>query len=259
METHETINRVDFHFGYYSLQLCNICDQFFCKHVRILQTSGTSSNYYNYKGFFSVVLPAVVGANAEFIFADVGCQGRISDGGVLRNSQFYKALERDMLNIPPPKQLPLEDGFDDLKPAIPFTLLVMMRSASQRPSPNHNRTEDKLRKRGSSTGFRARVYHTTLNVKPESATSIVHATLVLHNYLLTKCPNEYVPTRSMDVQSEDGEIVDGSWRQEATGNMENLTIPGSNHPRNATEMRDCLSQYVNGIGQVPWQWTVLVS
>ena len=29
METHETINRVDFHFGYYSLQLRNICDQFF--------------------------------------------------------------------------------------------------------------------------------------------------------------------------------------------------------------------------------------
>ena len=25
-----------------------------------------------------------------------------------------------MLNIPPPKQLPLEDKFDDLKPAIPF-------------------------------------------------------------------------------------------------------------------------------------------
>ena len=74
------------------------------------------------------------------------------------------------------------------------------------------------------------MYHTTLNVKPEIATSIVHVTLVLHNYLLTKCPNEYFPTGFMDVQSEDREIVEGSWRQEATGNMENLTIPGSNHP-----------------------------
>ena len=181
-----------------------------------------------------------------------------------------------MLNIPPPKQLPLEDEFDDLKPAIPFYFVgddaFSLTKTIMKPYPNRGQTEEKKisnyrlsrARRVSENAFgilssRFRVNHTTPNVKPESATSIVHATLMLHNYLLTKCPNEYVPTGSMDVQSEDGEIVDGSWRQEATGNMENLTIPGSNHPQNATEMRDCLSQYVNGIGQVPWQWKVLVS
>ena len=53
---------------------------------------------------------AVVGPNAEFVFADVGCQGRISDGGVLRNTVSYHALEGKQLNIPEPKPLPMNDA-----------------------------------------------------------------------------------------------------------------------------------------------------
>jgi hypothetical protein len=51
------------------------------------------SDYFNYKGYYSLVLMAVVGPNSELIFADVVCQSRISDGGVLRNTVFYKALQ----------------------------------------------------------------------------------------------------------------------------------------------------------------------
>jgi len=37
---------------------------------------------------------AVVDADYKFIYVDVGCNGRISDGGVFRNSTFSEALER---------------------------------------------------------------------------------------------------------------------------------------------------------------------
>ena len=47
-----------------------------------------------------------VGPSSEFIYADVGCQGRISDGGVLRNTNFFKALEANELGIPNPQSLP---------------------------------------------------------------------------------------------------------------------------------------------------------
>ena len=76
------------------------------KHVRILHPRNSGSEFYNYKGFFSVVLLAVVDADYKFIFADVGCQGRISDGGVLRNSLFWKALVNDSLGLPQPRLLP---------------------------------------------------------------------------------------------------------------------------------------------------------
>ena len=40
------------------------------------------------------------------MFADVGCQGRISDGGVLKNSILYEKLENCELGIPNPQPLP---------------------------------------------------------------------------------------------------------------------------------------------------------
>ncbi|XP_076549178.1 uncharacterized protein LOC143306597 [Osmia lignaria lignaria] len=60
----------------------------------------SGSDYINYKGFFSVVLLSVVDANYNFLFVDVGCQGRISDGGVFNNSSLYRAMEEKKLNIP---------------------------------------------------------------------------------------------------------------------------------------------------------------
>ena len=47
---------------------------------------------------------ALVDANYRFIFADVGCQGRISDGGVYRNTEFYTALTEGKLNLPNERQ-----------------------------------------------------------------------------------------------------------------------------------------------------------
>ena len=48
-------------------QLPNFIGAIDGKHVRILHPPGTGSDYFNYKGFFSFVLMAVVGPNAEFV------------------------------------------------------------------------------------------------------------------------------------------------------------------------------------------------
>ena len=80
------------------------------KHVAILHPSNSGSEFYNYKGFFSIVLLGIVDYNYKFIFADVGCQGRISDGGGYRNSFFYKATQENLLDLPPDKPLPVSNN-----------------------------------------------------------------------------------------------------------------------------------------------------
>jgi len=54
---------------------------------------------------FSIVLFALVDANYNFMFVDVGCQGRISDGGVFANTELYNKLEAISLCLPQPTPL----------------------------------------------------------------------------------------------------------------------------------------------------------
>ena len=60
------------------------------KHVGIICPKHAGSEYYNYKGFHSVVLLAFVDYDYKFLIAEAAeASWRISDGGVYRNSSFF--------------------------------------------------------------------------------------------------------------------------------------------------------------------------
>ena len=48
----------------------------------------------------------------KFLFVDIGCQGRISDGGVLKKTTFFEAIERDQLKLTSPRPLPGNDDWN---------------------------------------------------------------------------------------------------------------------------------------------------
>lgn len=48
---------------------------------------------------------AICDAKARFLIVDVGAEGRRSDSGVLRNSEFFNRLANNNLHIPPPEPL----------------------------------------------------------------------------------------------------------------------------------------------------------
>ena len=58
------------------------------KHIPIKCSKGDGSTFSNYKGFHSIVLLGLVDSGYEFIFIEVGWQGRISDGGILEKRNY---------------------------------------------------------------------------------------------------------------------------------------------------------------------------
>lgn len=88
------------------------------KHVIIQSPINSGNDYDCYKLFPSIVLFALVDSNYKFLYVDVGSKGRISDGGVFKNTNLYKKLEKKELNIPPPEilQIPYET-------AVPYFIL----------------------------------------------------------------------------------------------------------------------------------------
>ena len=79
----------------------------------------SGSLYINYKGVFCIVLMALADYDYKLLFLDIGCQGRISDGGVFRNCVFYGALVRNELNLPLPTEVPpLNPGWNFTEPCM---------------------------------------------------------------------------------------------------------------------------------------------
>ena len=62
------------------------------KHILIQCPEGDGSTFFIYKGFYCIVPLGLLDSDYKFIFIDVGCEGRISDGDVFRNTELYNRI-----------------------------------------------------------------------------------------------------------------------------------------------------------------------
>jgi len=74
--------------------------------ISLLTFLQSGSLYYNYKGYFSVILMALVDANYKFIWVNVGANGSASDSQVFNHSELRTMLEEDNLGLPDADTLP---------------------------------------------------------------------------------------------------------------------------------------------------------
>ena len=164
------------------------------KHISLQAPINSGTEYFNYKGLFSIVLFAVVDANYNFIYANVGCQGRISDGGVFSETKFKKFLEDNTMHLPPPCALPgrnITTPFvfvaDD---AFPLSKNIMKPfSGAQRKGSKHRIFSYRLSRarRVSENAFGIissvyRILRRPMLLEPERAKKVVLALLYLHNF-----------------------------------------------------------------------------
>ncbi|XP_039280661.1 uncharacterized protein LOC120350589 [Nilaparvata lugens] len=101
------------------------------KHVQIKCPAESGSIYYNYKGTFSIILFALVDAEYNFLYIDVGANGKSNDDAVFQASTLNIAMERNTLNLPQNAVVVADDAFplrkDILKPFSKHNLTISER------------------------------------------------------------------------------------------------------------------------------------
>ncbi|XP_012554397.2 uncharacterized protein LOC105843500 isoform X3 [Hydra vulgaris] len=67
-------------------------------HIPISAPKDQATSYYNYKGWYSIVLFAVVDSRYRFIYTSVGSPGRNNDSYILQNSFLKEILESNLFD-----------------------------------------------------------------------------------------------------------------------------------------------------------------
>ena len=67
------------------------------KHIAIRKPTNSGSFYYSYKGFFSIVLLAVVDTDYKFLYCDIGANGAGSDAGIFNDTELKEYLETNQV------------------------------------------------------------------------------------------------------------------------------------------------------------------
>lgn len=201
--------------------------------------------YYNYKGFYSIVLLAVVNANKEFIMIDVGINGKISDGGSFFYSKFGELMEQEGLNLPEATTLP---NTDDLYPYVfvgddAFALHVhLMKPYSQKGlTPAKQVFNNKLSASRATVenafgilATRFGVLQKAISLQPSKATLITMACCYLHNFLAKENHQAYFSSQE---EIDDEQFV----------GLESTLV--RNSASNAKQVRDKFCNYYNNEGK----------
>ncbi|CAH1971907.1 unnamed protein product [Acanthoscelides obtectus] len=164
------------------------------KHIRIKAPKNSGSAYINYKGYFSIVLMAVVDADGLFLTIDVGEYGRNSDGRAFQVSYFGQAMEQGNLNLPHPTPLPGETNM------VPYYFIAdeafplkknLMKPYGRNQLTNERRAFNNRLSRARKSvecafgmiRTKFSVLSTSVCCDPENVDSIIKAMSVLHNVI----------------------------------------------------------------------------
>lgn len=228
------------------------------KHIAIKKPNQSASVYYNYKGYFSVVLLALVDADYKFIWIDVGGVGSQSDAQLFRESDLKAAIDDKSINFPAAEPLP---GSDEDMPlfflgdeAFPLRTYMMKPYSKPRRGDPRVRVANYRISRGRrvvENGFgilsnRFRCFLRTMEQTPDSVRTTVEAAVLLHNLLRIRHPGEQlnnVPPRPNAADARNALLLEVPQRN-----------AGRQDDRDVDTQRDRLKDWFHSpAGSIPWQ------
>jgi hypothetical protein len=236
------------------------------KHIRIRNPARAGSLYYNYKGFFSIILMALVDADYRFIWVEVGANGASSDAQIFNSCELKEAILDGSIDFPAPE--PIVEGDQD----VPYFLIGddafalrtwMMKPYSVRGLSREQRIFNYRLSRArrvveNAFGMLASRYRCLLNVMcqpPDTVSTVTLACCLLHNMLRTQVMAEN--ERLVDTDGPNNEVLPGDWRAQNvlldSAAAMNPSGEGARYSKAGQKVRLYLEQYVNTIGAVTWQ------
>ena len=231
------------------------------KHVALKKPKNSGALYHNYKGFFSIVMLALV--TYKFRWMDVGTPGSSSDAQIFNTCHLKRKIDDGSIGFPDPA--PITQGGRD----VPYFILAdgafalktwLMKPYVRRMLTREERIANCRISRGRrvvENGFgilvsRFRVMMTTIELPPETVRDVVLTCVVLHNILRSQYQGQHggqQPGGDDDDDDDDDDDVLGD------GQL-NGGAADCGHDRNpareAKTLRDYLRDY-NNEGAVAWQ------
>ena len=221
----------------------------------------SGSLFYNYKGFFSIVLLAIVDGDYKFVWAHVGANGSSSDCDIYNNSDLEPALRECTIGFPNPEPFAHDDRdmpyfivADDAFPLRPYMVKPFSHQYLSHDERIFNYRCSRAR-RVVENGFGIlanwfRCLLTTMAITPVNSRKVVKACLCLHNVMRLRYPN--LQNADLDGEDDNGQVIPGAaepfsrrWRKPG----EHLEKPVQGNSREYISSTIIIVLY----RRVPWQ------
>ncbi|XP_049701923.2 uncharacterized protein LOC110382359 [Helicoverpa armigera] len=227
------------------------------KHIT-LASAHAGPEYLNYKGSFSIVLLSLVDSDYCFSFADIGSKGRISDAGILKQSNLWKKICDGTLNLPPSSPLPgsntnmpyvfLGDGGFALSTHImrPFSGRFLSGTPERVFNQQLSRSRAVVENTFGILSSVFRVFQKPIPLDVVKTSAITQSCLLLHNFLRKSDSSRdiYTPPGSVDSYDRNGELVHVGLRVNHKENLLPLQSVPHRAPSSATQIRSNFMNYI---------------
>lgn len=235
------------------------------KHIGIEKPPRSGSLFYNYKGFFSVILFAIVNANYEFMYVQTGTNGSVNDAAVFESTKFHQKLVNGCLNLPPSSPL---SGTETQY--APYVLIgdnaFSINKHFMKPYPFKGISRERRifnyrlsrARRVVENAFgilasRFRVLRRPLSLDLCNLDAVVMACCALHNYLRKQEPG-YITRKWIDHENtSQGSICQGDWRKHTDGLASLKNTSKSQRNEEGNQVRNTFMNYFNSVGRVAFQ------